>query len=328
MAERLGDPQTAAYALVSEMSVSTYRNPTSMETFEARRRQTEAALATVEDAHIHNFYCAVSAWDQMNRGRIAEARAAVQRLMEVGVAMNDPRSLGYAASMNALLAILSDNYEEALEKAELGIRIARAPFEMISASTARNSALVLLNRPGAMGEVERYMALCEENGWTLFLAGPDSLLGIAMALNGRIAEGLRRIEASIIRREEEGYRAAADWGRMFLCEAYLDILSAKGGVSLGLILRNFRSLVGVFLFGPGRIVSLIEKVRSNPQFDRDGHYIGRAEMILGLLYKAKRKKALATRHLAEARRILSAFGPSTTLTRVEAAWAEVTKSPS
>ena len=50
------------------------------------------------------------------------------------------------------------------------------------------------------------------------------------------------------------------------------------------------------MFGPKRIVALIEHVRSNPQFDPNGHYIGRAEMILGLLYKAKKKKELAARY--------------------------------
>jgi hypothetical protein len=161
----------------------------------------------------------------------------------------------------------------------------------------------------------------------LFLAGPDNLLGVALALNGRIDEGLRHIEEAIARREKEGYRAAADWCRMFLCEVYLEILSGKGEASLGLFLRNFRSLMWVFMFGAKRIASLIEQVRSNPQFDREGHYIGRAEMILGLLYKAKNKKALAASHLTEARRIVSPFGPSPMLTRIEAALAELTSSP-
>lgn len=327
MAERLGDPQTIAYALVSEVSVSTYCAPTSIEVFEARRCETEAALANVGDAYLHNFYLAVLAWDQMNRGRVTKAREAVERLMDVGTSMNDPRSLGYAASMNALLAILSDDYEKALEDADIGTSIARAPFEKVSATAAKISALVLLNRPSAIGEVERYKTLCEENGWILFFAGPDCLLGIALALNGRIDDGLRHINEAIARREHEGYRAAADWGRMFLCEAYLDILSGKGGASLGLLLRNIRSLTGVFMFGPTRIVSLIEKVRANPQFDREGHYIGRTEMILGLLFKARKKKTLAVRHLTEARRIFIASGPSPALSRVETALAELTNSP-
>ena len=54
----------------------------------------------------------------MNRGRITEARAAVERLTVIGVSMNDPRSLGYATAMKALIAILSDNYEAGLEIAD------------------------------------------------------------------------------------------------------------------------------------------------------------------------------------------------------------------
>ena len=131
----------------------------------------------------------------------------------------------------------------------------------------------------------------------MFLSGPDTMLGVALAMNGRIDEGLRHIEMAIARREKEGYQVAADWYRLFLCEVYLEILSGEGSASLGVLLRNIRSLTSVLLFGEKRIVSLVEQVRSNPQFDRDGHYIGRTEMILGLLYKARKKKALAIRHL-------------------------------
>ena len=49
-------------------------------------------------------------------------------------------------------------------------------------------------------------------------------------------------------------------------------------------------------------------------------------MILGLLYKVKKKRALATTHLMEARRIVSAVGPSPMLTRIETALAELTGS--
>ena len=147
-----------AYALVSELSVSTYCAPTPIDVFQARRRETEAVLANVDDAYLHNFYLAVLAWDQMNRGRIEESREAVERLMVAGTSMNDPRSLGYGTAMKALLAILSDNYETALEVAEFGMSIARAPFERVSATSAWIIALVLLKRPGALDEVERYKA--------------------------------------------------------------------------------------------------------------------------------------------------------------------------
>jgi hypothetical protein len=138
---------------------------------------------------------------------------------------------------------------------------------------------------------------------------------------GRIDDALRQIEAAIARREKEGYQAAADWYRLFLCEIYLAILSGEGGGSLGVLVRNIRSVAGAVLFGSQRIQSLVETVRANPQFDPEGHYVGRCEMILGLLFKTKKKKDLAARHLTEARRILIAFGPSPTLMRVETALA-------
>ena len=81
MARRLGDPKSMAYALVSELSVSTYCAPVSIEVFQARRREAETALANVDDAYLRNFYSAILAYDEVNRGRITEARAAVQRLM-------------------------------------------------------------------------------------------------------------------------------------------------------------------------------------------------------------------------------------------------------
>jgi class 3 adenylate cyclase len=327
MARRLGDPKSMAYALVSELSVSTYCAPISIEAFQARRREAEAALASVDDAYLKNFFPAILAYDEVNRGRITEARAAAERLTVIGVSMNDPRSLGYATALKALIAILSDNYEAGLEIAELGISMSRAPLERATATSARNIALVLLNKPGVLDEVGGYIAKCAENDWTLFRMGPENLWGVALASNGRIQEGLKYIEQTIARREREGYRASADWCRTYLCEVYLNVLSGDGEASLGLFLRNFRALTWVMMFGAKRIVTLIEQVRSNPQFDRNGHYIGRTEMILGLLYKAKKKKALAASHLSEARRIASAFGPSPMLTRIEAALAELTTSP-
>jgi hypothetical protein len=46
-------------------------------------------------------------------------------------------------------------------------------------------------------------------------------------------------------------------------------------------------------------------------------------MILGLLYKIKRKKVHAIQHLTEAQKILSQFGQTPILARVETALAEL-----
>ena len=94
---------------------------------------------------------------------------------------------------------------------------------------------------------------------------------------------------AIARREKEGYQVAADWYRLFLCESISKYFPGREALRLE-VLRNIRPLTSVLIFGEKRIVSLVEQVRSNPQFDRDGHYVGRTEMILGLLYKARKRR--------------------------------------
>ena len=46
-------------------------------------------------------------------------------------------------------------------------------------------------------------------------------------------------------------------------------------------------------------------------------------MIMGRLYGAKKKGALAVQHLTEAKRIASQIGPTPMLTRIEAELAEL-----
>ena len=66
-------------------------------------------------------------------------------------------------------------------------------------------------------------------------------------------------------------------------------------------------------------------VLENPTFDPEGSFVGWANMILGLLYRIKEKDTLAIQHLAEASRILSEFGPSPMVARIETALAEIRK---
>lgn len=64
-------------------------------------------------------------------------------------------------------------------------------------------------------------------------------------------------------------------------------------------------------------------ILEDPFFDPSGLFAGRAQMMLGLLYKIKKRPGLATQHLTEARRILSQFGQTPILARVETALAEL-----
>jgi len=89
------------------------------------------------------------------------------------------------------------------------------------------------------------------------------------------------------------------------------------------LLKNLPILVKVMLTASSRIRTMMTLALENPHHNQEGFGIGRTQMILGLLYKTKKRRALALEHLTEAKRILSQFGQIPTLARVDAALAEL-----
>jgi hypothetical protein len=80
----------------------------------------------------------------------------------------------------------------------------------------------------------------------------------------------------------------------------LQIIAGKEKPPLPILLRNLPVLVKVMFTASSRIPALMASVLENPQFGPEGHHAGHAEMILGLLYKAKKKRDLAVQHLNKA----------------------------
>ncbi len=171
--------------------------------------------------------------------------------------------------------------------------------------------------------LQDFLKKSETAGCEEINAFADVLWGVALLIRGEIGKGIRWIEQALLRLEERGYRPGADYFRMALCEIYLEIISGNGKASVGVIARNIITLIIIRFTVGKRIHGLIEAVRQNPQFDPNGFHIGRCEMILGLLYKTKKKRALAVQHLTEAKRFLSQFGQTPILARVDAALAEL-----
>jgi hypothetical protein len=225
--------------------------------------------------------------------------------------------------LRAWAALVSDDYSSALGYAETAIGMACTTFDRWVAVTAKTNALVLLRRPEAVPMLRDWMDRCAADGYCAALAPCEGIWGVAMVLQGEIGAGIRWLRQAAARREQEGYATMADWYRLFLCEIYLEIISGKDKPPMRVLLRNFFTLAAVTNTAQKRIRALVERVRQNPRLDPDGCHIGRCEMILGLLYKAKRRPALAIQHLTEAKRILSQSGSTPVLAKIEAALAEL-----
>ena len=323
LATSLHDTMSKAYALASAIHVSSIIAPKPVDIFEELSREAMTAAVNIKDAYLQCFVRFAMGFEELTRGRMTKSNEAAEELMIVGRRMGDPRSIGFGMQLQAMIAMTSDDYNTAFNFAETSMSIARTPFDRANATNAKITASVLLRRPEAFETLRDFKEKCADDDWQQHVNSLDGIWGVALVLEGDISGGIRWIEASILRRDQEGWRAAADWFRMFLCEIYLEIISGNQRPSAKVLLRNLMPLVAVTFTAQRRITTLLERVRQNPQFDPNGHHAGRCEMILGLLYKAKKKRPLAVQHLTEAKRIASQFGPTPMLAKIEAALVEL-----
>jgi tetratricopeptide (TPR) repeat protein len=259
---------------------------------------------------------------------MARARQIAEEMSAIGHQFNDPRPRGMGMGVLGWIALTSDDYERALSCAEECLRIAFTPQERLNALGVKGSALALLRRLEegqlVLNDIRKKLI---DLDWRYELLLLEPAFGVLAVLNGQIGKGIRTIETAIATARHAGWRAAEDWAKLFLCEVYLEIMFPKERPSFNLLLHNILILIKILLLGQSHIESLVSQVQSNPQFDRNGHHVGRAEMILGLLYKGKGKHARAIKHLAEAKRIFSQFGDAPVLGRVDAALVELGKIP-
>jgi tetratricopeptide (TPR) repeat protein len=244
--------------------------------------------------------------------------------MQVGRLLSDPRSTGLGLLLLSWIELVADSYAEALEYSEQALAVAVTPFDRLFAIDGKGCSLVLLRQIGAGAKlIEEHRRTCIADGYLFALNGSDGILGVCKVLEGNIREGINFLEEAILRREKEGYRSAAGWYRLFISEVYLQIIAGKEKLSLPNLLKNLPIIVKVMVTASSRISALMTEVMEYPHFDPKGHHAGHAQMILGLLYRIKKKRSLALEHLTAAKRILSQFGPAPILARVDAALAEL-----
>lgn len=319
MASRIQTPRALAYALASEVHFSSAMAPMPLDAFEARAEQAVAAALESEDAHIHSMVRFAIAWDEFHRGRTLKAHAAAEALIREGDRTNDPRAIGLGLALQLWIALTNDDYDQALSFAERAVQNAITPFDRNAAHQGHIESLVMLKRPEGLPLLQAFVSECNNNGWHWYMCSAESVLGLALILNGEIAKGIKQVKTAIKHHENDGYKTCADWHRLLLAEVYVEVLSGREKPALKILLRNLMSIIRVFVSGEREIVRLLDNVRRNPHFDPNGRHIGRAEMLQGLMYQARKKEALAVKHLSEARRITAQFGQTRALARIDSA---------
>ena len=310
--------------MAGEIFVSTIVSPKPVHEFETLKSGAIEAASDTADAYIQNWTRYVIGNEEWHRGRMNEARDAAHELMQIGRQLNDPRSTGLGLGLLTQIALLADSYAEALEYSEQSLAVAITPIDRSIATCCKGSALVLLRRTDEGAKLlEEYRNNCIKNGEHYPLPIIDGVMGVCKVLQGNIGAGLHLVEDAISSEERAGYVTAADWLRANLAEVYLQIIAGGEKPPLSILFKNLPILIKVVVAGPSRIPALLAGTLENPRFDPAGSYVGRAHMILGLLYKAKKRGDQAVQHLTKAKLILSQFGKTPILARVDTALAEL-----
>jgi predicted ATPase len=115
IASRLGDSSSKAFALAGEMMTATVLAPKPLTEFEALKRQALKSASDTTNAYLQIWIRWIVGWEEISRGRIAEARVLARDLMHIGQRAKDPRSTGLGLWLLGSIAIVSDSYAEALE---------------------------------------------------------------------------------------------------------------------------------------------------------------------------------------------------------------------
>jgi class 3 adenylate cyclase len=324
IADRLGDSRSKAYSLAGDIHVSTMIAPKPLADFEKLKNDAIEAASETTDSYIQSWIRFVIGWQEFHRGRIMHARALAHELMQVGQMLEDPRSIGLGLALLTIIAMVFDSYADALDHSERALAVAVAPIDRNIARVGKGAALVLLRRIEEGAKIideERRRAIAD--GDLYVFAATDGIIGVSKVLQGSISEGICFLEEGILKREREGYPGMSEWYRLLLGEVYLQIIGGDERLPFLSMIKNLPTLLKVSVTASSHIRAMMAHILENPHFNREGHFVGRAQMILGLLYKIKKKRALALQHLTEAKHILSPFGQSPMLARLDAALTEL-----
>ena len=265
MAERLGDDRSMAYSLSSQILVSSAVAPKSLEDLQPLVRSALEAPSRTEDAYIRSVVRWVIAIDQIGRGRMTVAREIAEEMSAIGRNLNDPRPMGMGMGILGWIALTSDDYGKALSCADECLQIARTPQERMNALGVKGAALVLLKQlkdgSRVLSDIRRQLT---ELNWRYELILLDPAFGVLAVLNGEIGRGIHIIKNVIATARRDGWRAAEDWAKLFLCEVYLEVMFPKDKPPMGLLLRNIPILIKILFTGRSSIESFVSEVQKEP----------------------------------------------------------------
>ncbi len=324
MAERLGDDRSKAYARANWIHAKCLVGESSRDEAERQIALARAESDRVDDAHLHFIVFWACAWDRFQRGLTDHGRDIAREFHERGRRTGDPRALSASLSFIAWFDAIEERYDEMFAHADEALRTAITPIER---ELSELLVAMALGFRGQIAEsVDRLREVrerCCNAGWTYITSATDMPLGIAMALQGDMAGGVRYLEKLIEHNKEIGFVVGTDMARLYLAELYIMLLQSKDLPAFAVIRKNLRFLIVTMVSGWNKALGLVLATRDNVMFAETSHWRARTETDLGVLYLIKKRYAEANECLQRARPMAAQLQEEALLAKIDGAMAKL-----
>ena len=206
--------------------------------------------------------------------------------------------------------------------AEECLRVAVAPDERRQAAMVKAISGILLGRAReGLEEIDALHAELERSGALINISRASQ--GVALAMLGRVSEGIRVIEKDIARADATGDQSRAAWNRVFLAEIYIQILSGKEKPAAGVLFRNFWTIIGALIFGANCARTLLQQAAAVKMLSERGVFIAHINFDLGVLSAMKKKRNEARSYFEKARVGAESQGADKLVQKINAALAQL-----
>ncbi len=326
--EEIGDDEAIGYAAMGLMWNHIYWASAGQERRETVRRLGERAIEIgrrIGDVWLTSKAILAMGNEASSWGRFHEVGRYDLLLFELSRETGDPRPRSMGLFRLAYRSVSERDYQQAVEYADEALSLSLSPIDRIYAQSAKAYAFVLSGRAAEAIEMLDELRRRSEEGHmriVTFIA-VDLPYGLALAMSGRLAKGVRYIESKARYYVGLGQPLAELWANYYLGEIYLQMALGTERPPLSVILRNLGFILRTAPFAARLARRHLEATEAQCRDYDIPLQLAMSLYSLGLLDTEKKQPDQARARLREAREIADSVEATNLVDQIDAALATI-----